>query len=209
MTAIEAVLFDMDGTLVDSDAAVERTWRAWSQRYGVDPEAVFAVMHGAPAAVTARRVLPHLDDAGVAEAAAWQLDREATDVDDVVALDGAHALITALDRAGRPWAVVTSADRRLALARLGAAGIDPTVLVTVDELAAGKPDPEGYVLAARRLDVDPHACLVVEDSAVGAAAGRAAGARVAGLRGLVPPEVDDAVAGLHAVTSLLNLEVTA
>jgi HAD superfamily hydrolase (TIGR01509 family) len=207
--AIEAVLFDMDGTLVDSDAAVERTWRAWAHHHGVDPEVVFAVMHGAPAAVTARRVLPDRDDAAIAAAAAWQLEREATDLDDVVATDGARELIAALDRAGRPWAVVTSADRRLALARLGAAGIDPPVLVTVDELAAGKPDPEGYLLAARRLGIDPRACLVVEDSAVGAAAGRAAGARVAGLRGLAPPEVDDAVADLHAVTPLLDLEVIA
>jgi sugar-phosphatase len=203
------VLFDMDGTLDDSDAAVERTWRAWAQRYGVDAETVFAVMHGAPAAQTVRAARPDLDDAEAEEATAWQLEREATDLDGVVALPGAHALLAHLDRTGVPWAVVTSADRRLALARLGAAGITAPVLVTVDELAAGKPDPEGYRLAARRLAVDPAACLVVEDSAVGAAAGRASGARVAGLRDLTPPDVDVAVADLDAVVPLLPRKVTA
>jgi sugar-phosphatase len=181
---LKAVLFDMDGTLVDSDAAVERSWRAWAREYGVDEEQVLAVMPGHPAAVTAARMRPDLDGPAVEAAARAQLEREYRDLHDVVAAPGAHALIAALERLGRPWAVVTSADARLAAARLGAAGITAPVLVDREAVTEGKPDPEGYRLAAARLGVDPHECLVVEDTATGAAAGRAAGATVAGLKGI-------------------------
>lgn len=206
---VVAVLFDMDGTLVDSDAAVERAWSAWADRYGVPVETVLATVHGAPAPRSVGVLRPDLEGDALAEAVDWMLERESTDLDGVVALPGAHRLLADLDEAGTPWAVVTSADRRLAAARLGAAGIAPTVLVTVDELVAGKPDPEGYLLAARRLAVDPRHCLVVEDSAVGAAAGRASGAHVAGLRDLAPPHVDLAVPGLDALTPMLVREVSA
>ena len=127
---------------------------------------------------------PDFDEAGVTVAAARQLELQYADLHDVVAADGAHEVIEMLADLGIPWAVVTSADRRLALARLAAAGIDPGVLVTVDELSAGKPHPDGYLLAAHRLGVDPARCLVVEDAPVGVTAGLAAGATVAGLRGV-------------------------
>jgi HAD superfamily hydrolase (TIGR01509 family) len=106
------------------------------------------------------------------------------DLGDVVAAPGAPALVAALGHWHLPWAVVTSADRRLAKARLRVAGIEAPVLVTADDVANGKPDPEGYLLAARRLGVEPSRCLVVEDSEPGLAAGRAAGAMTATLRGL-------------------------
>ncbi len=179
-----AVLFDMDGTLVDSDAAVERSWRAWAREYGVDEEQVLAVMPGHPAADTVVRVRPDLDGPAVAAAAAAQLEREYHDLDGVTATPGALDLVAALERDGRPWAVVTSADARLAAIRLGAAGIAARVVVDRDAVVHGKPDPEGYRLAASRLGVDPDDCLVVEDTDTGAAAGRAAGATVAGLKGI-------------------------
>jgi HAD superfamily hydrolase (TIGR01509 family) len=188
LTHVRAVLLDMDGTLVESDAAVERAWRAWSREYGLAEEESLALAHGRPAESTARRLLPALDDDAVLLAAQRQLDLQYDDLSDVHATTGAEELLGVLARRQLPWAVVTSADVRLARARLGAADIDPPVLVTVEDVAAGKPDPEGYLLAARRLGVAPGECLVVEDSQPGIDAGRAAGMAVAALRGL-PAEV--------------------
>jgi HAD superfamily hydrolase (TIGR01509 family) len=170
-TTVHAVLLDMDGTLVDSDASVERAWTTWAAERGLDPAAVLAIAHGSPADRTVRRMLPELDDAGVAASAQRQLDLQYDDLADVVAAPGTRELLAALDRLGLPWAVVTSADVRLAKARLGAAGIDPPLLVTVEDVRSGKPHPEGYLQAAERLRVDPAACLVVEDSEPGLAAG--------------------------------------
>lgn len=185
LNAVRAVLFDMDGTLVDSDAAVERGWLRWADEYGVDREtARRGVIHGSPSDHTIRRLRPDLDDAAFDAAVTRQLAIQYTDVDDVVPITGAHELLALLDRRGIPWAVVTSADTRLAGARLAASGITAPLLVSVDDITAGKPDPEGYLLAARKLGVDPAQCLVVEDAESGLAAGRAAGARVAALKGL-------------------------
>ena len=196
-TIIEAVLFDMDGTLVDSDAAVERAWRVWAAEYGTDPAAVLAVAHGAPAERTVRLIRPDLTEADVAVAAARQLVLQYDDLSDVVPTPGAHELLAALRV---PWAIVTSADVRLAKARLGAAGIDPPVLVTVEDVRVGKPDPEGYRRAAGLLGVEPGRCLVVEDAEVGVAAGRAAGAQVAALKGV---DGDLRIPDLGALTELL------
>lgn len=206
MATIAAVLCDMDGTLVDSDAAVERSWRGWARSWGVDPAAVLAVMAGHPAEATVRRVRPDLDEPLVVAAVRDQLERECRDVADVVAAPGAHALVDLLTATGIPWAVVTSADTPLAAARLYAAGIDAPLVVDRTAVTRGKPDPESYVLAARRLGVDPASCLVVEDSATGAAAGRAAGARVAGLRGV---DADVALTDLHDLLPLLTPGVAA
>jgi HAD superfamily hydrolase (TIGR01509 family) len=184
MTSVRAVLLDMDGTLVDSDGSVERAWTTWSAEHGLDPAAVLAIAHGSPPDRTVRRLVPALDEASVATAAQRQMDLQYDDLSDVVAAPGAPELLAVLDRTGLPWAVVTSADVRLAKARLGAAGIEPPLLVTVEDVRRGKPDPEGYLLAAGRLGVDPAACLVVEDSEPGLAAGRAAGMPTAALRGL-------------------------
>lgn len=200
-TDVAAVLLDMDGTLVDSDAAVERAWTAWAAEYGIDPGPVLAIAHGVPAQATVRRLLPDLDDAGVAASAARQLALQYDDLAGVTALAGAYDLIDVLARRELPWAVVTNADDRLARARLGAAGIVPPVLVTADDVGRGKPDPEGYLTAAGRLGVAAARCLVVEDSSAGLAAGRAAGMRTAGLRGL---DADVRLADLAHLARLLH-----
>lgn len=201
---VRAVLLDMDGTLVDSDAAVERAWEQWSREYDVPMAEIRPTMHGAPAAYTVRRVLPApaRDDAAAVRAAARrQLVIQYDDLGGVRAAVGAGELLGVLDRRQLPWAVVTSADRRLAGVRLDAAGITPPVLVTVEDVHAGKPDPEGYLLAARLVGVEPAACLVVEDAAPGVEAGRAAGMRVAGLRGV---DADVPVADLAELARLLD-----
>jgi mannitol-1-/sugar-/sorbitol-6-phosphatase len=184
LSGVRALLFDMDGTLVDSDAAVERAWAAWCDEYGIDLATVLPAAHGVPAESTVRRVRPDASDEDVVAGAARQLELQYDDLRDVVPTTGAHELLSVLAEFAVPWAVVTSADRRLAAARLRAADITAPVVVTVEDVAAGKPDPAGYRLAAERLAVPIDRCLVVEDAAPGLEAGRRAGALTAGLREL-------------------------
>jgi sugar-phosphatase len=172
---VDAVLLDMDGTLVDSTAVVVRLWRTWATRHGVDPEAVLAVSHGR----RGDEVLAEFAPPGVDQEAElkWLAACELLERDDIVAVPGARALLAALpaDR----MAVVTSATRELTAVRMQAAGLPlPRVLVGADDVTRGKPDPEGYQRAAGLLGVDPARCLVLEDASAGLQAGRAAGARV-------------------------------
>jgi sugar-phosphatase len=169
-----ALLFDLDGVLVDSRAAVEAVWRRWAAARAVDPAPFIAVAHGRRSSETIRDLAPELD----ARREAAALDAlEATTTDGVEPVPGADDLIAALPP-GR-WAIVTSGSRDVAVLRLRHAGIRrPAVLVTGQDVPRGKPDPAGYLLAAERLGVDPHACVAVEDAPPGVAAARAAGARV-------------------------------
>lgn len=152
--------------------------------YGLNPAAALAIAHGSPADHTVRRLLPHLNNDAAAVAVARQLALQYDDLSDAVPAVGADLLLDTLGSLGLPWAVVTSADARLATARLHAAGIDPPLLITIEDVTAGKPDPEGYRLAATILGIDPTHCLVVEDAEPGLRAGRSAGAMTAALKGL-------------------------
>lgn len=169
-----AILFDMDGTLVDSSACVERLWAEWGERHGVALEDILAVSHGRMSRDTVRQVAPHLD----AEAeAAWVDSTAVTRGDGIVALAGARQLIESLEET--PWAVVTSAPRELAIARLTFAGLPvPECLIGAEDVRAGKPDPDGYLKAAGRLGIEAADCVVVEDTPAGVLAARAAGMRV-------------------------------
>ncbi|GAB2668404.1 HAD-IA family hydrolase [Kribbella swartbergensis] len=198
---IRAVLFDMDGTLVDSDAAVERAWTVWAREYDVPIADVLAIAHGSPAESTVDRMRSDLSAEKRAAAADRQLQLQYDDLSDVVATPGAHEVLSVLEKLGLPWAVVTSADNRLAKARLGAVGIEPRILVTVEDITHGKPDPEGYLRATELVGVPPRRCLVVEDAGVGLAAGHAAGAVTAGLKGLAADiELND----LHQLAELFT-----
>ncbi|MFN2570838.1 MAG: HAD-IA family hydrolase [Gemmatimonadales bacterium] len=173
----KALLFDLDGVLVDSRAVVERTWQRWAERHGIDPAPFLAIAHGRRAFDTLRAVAPHL--ATKAEVT-WLDDTERVDVESLRALPGAVQLLSSLPR--DRWAIVTSCDLVLARVRLGAAGVPlPDVFVVSDDVQQGKPAPEGYRLAAHRLALDPGECIVFEDAPAGVAAGLAAGARVIGL----------------------------
>jgi mannitol-1-/sugar-/sorbitol-6-phosphatase len=168
----DAVLFDMDGTLVDSTASVYRSWMHWAGEFGVPAERL-AGWHGVPAKAIVEAVL----DAPRREAALARIEElEVLDADGgIVVLDGVHEALAALP-AGRA-AIVTSCTAPLARARIAATGLAaPSVVVTASEVVVGKPDPEPYLLGARRLGVDPARCLVVEDAPAGLASGRAAGA---------------------------------
>lgn len=172
-----ALLFDLDGVLVDSRACVETTWRRWAAGRGLDPEPFIRVAHGRRTSETVALVAPGLD---VARAVA-ELDAiEETSTEGVLPVPGAAELIAAL--LPNQWAVVTSGHRAVAELRLRHVGLPvPEVLVTGDMVKRGKPDPEGYLLAAARLGVRPADCVVVEDAPPGVQAGKAAGMRVVGV----------------------------
>ncbi|MFE9926627.1 HAD family hydrolase [Streptomyces sp. NPDC005774] len=168
-----ALLFDNDGTLVSSLESVQRCWTRWAVEYGITAEEFGRIeLHGRPAVEIAADLLPaHV----VPEAVARIEDLEVEDVPNggAIPLPGTRDLLDALP--AERWAVVTSATRRLAEARLAAAGILPKTLVAADDITRGKPDPEPYLLAARVLGVDPAHCVVFEDAPAGLQAGRAAG----------------------------------
>jgi sugar-phosphatase len=173
--AYRAFLFDMDGTLLNSVAATERIWTRWAVRHGLDVAKFLPTIHGVRAIDTvARQNLPGVD----AQAEAEQLTREEIDdVDGVVEVSGALAFLKSLPPT--QWAIVTSAPMALALRRMEAAGIPrPAVMVTAEDVSAGKPNPDCYLLAAQRLQVAPQECLVFEDAEAGIKAGEAAGADV-------------------------------
>lgn len=190
--SVDAVLFDIDGTLVDSTGAVERTWRLWGEAHGIDPEEILAVSHGRRSEDTVAMFLP---EAQVAEATAELEELELADLDGVTALPAARELLSALP--SRRWAAVTSGSRRLMRTRLEAADLPvPEVLVTADDVTEGKPHPQGYLRAAAALGFDPARCLVVEDAPAGVRAGLACGAAVL------------AVATSHSRTDLEGLGAT-
>lgn len=195
-----AALLDMDGTLVDSTAVVERLWLAWAEPHGLDPEFVLGVVHGRQGHQSMAIMLPHRPhEENIAENREM-LKRESGDVDGVIEVPGAAALLAAL--APYRHAIVTSADDRLMRVRMGAAELDvPSGPVTAEHVSASKPDPEGFLLGARRLGVDPADCVVFEDSDAGIQAARAAGMRVIGVgTGSAAHSPDVVVADLTHVT---------
>ncbi|AHG88270.1 HAD-superfamily hydrolase, subfamily IA, variant 3 [Gemmatirosa kalamazoonensis] len=202
MLTCRAILFDLDGVLADSIAAVERAWRAFADRHALDGDDIVTRVHGRRAVDSVRAIAPHADvDAEIA----WLEAMEAGDTSDVVALPGAAEVLHVLppDR----WTVVTSGTRPVAEARLRAAGLPiPRHMVAAGEITRGKPDPEGYLRGADRLGVAPTDCVVVEDAPPGAAAARAAGM---GLLALTTTHDAAAMAGADLVVpNLAAVEVT-
>jgi sugar-phosphatase len=192
----EALLFDSDGVLVDSDDVVTAAWRDWAERWNLDPDVVVPQVHGTPSRQTVARFVaePHR-----AEALAMVDRIELERASEARAMPGASVLLSSLTPG--TWAIVTSGTRALALARLTAAGLDvPDVLVTADEVTRGKPDPEPYLAAAGLLGRPPADCLVFEDSAPGVAAARSARVRhVVGV-GRRQPDIDAFVPDLRSVS---------
>jgi sugar-phosphatase len=172
-----AVLFDLDGVLCDSTRQVDREWREWAARKGVDGDAVMAIAHGVRTIEVIRQVAPHLD--AEAEAAAIE-DHEAHDQTGVVVMPGALDLVQSIP-VGR-WGVVTSGSRLLAQNRLRHCGLPiPEVLVTSDDVTNGKPHPEPYLKGAERLGFAPGDCVVIEDAPAGIQSARASGMKVIGM----------------------------
>ena len=178
---VDAVLFDLDGTLADSTGSVDRSWRKLAERIGITFESMNGSYHGVPARQTLSRLMAGAPDAEIDEVNTWLADLEATDTEGVVAIPGAVALLNSLPP--ERWAIVTSGTRRLATGRIAAAGLPmPKEMITADDVTVGKPAPDPYILAARRLGFEPKRCLVVEDAPAGVSSGLASGATVLGLR---------------------------
>ncbi|MDF1502743.1 HAD-IA family hydrolase [Roseisolibacter sp. H3M3-2] len=194
--ACSALLFDLDGVLVDSTACIERTWREWAARHALDADAVLRLAHGRRALETVRRAAPHLDDTEVAAEAAALAAHEARETTGVLEVPGAAALLRGLPP--ERWAVVTSGVRAVAEHRLRHVGLPiPPIMVCADEVAHGKPHPEGYLAAAARLGFAAAECVVVEDAPAGLAAARAAGVQAL------------AVATTHAPADLADARLVA
>jgi mannitol-1-/sugar-/sorbitol-6-phosphatase len=180
-----AILFDLDGVLVDSTGSVGRQWGIWARERGIDEEKVLAIAHGVRALEVIRTVAPHLD----AEKEVRSLEnREAADHDGVAVMPGAVDLVRSIPD-GR-WCVVTSGSRLLATARLQLAGIPvPKVMITADDVANGKPHPEPYLKGAQQLGVNPNDCLVIEDAPAGIRSAHANGMKVIALASTYPASV--------------------
>ncbi|SER52700.1 sugar-phosphatase [Faunimonas pinastri] len=181
----KALLFDMDGTLLISKAVIERVYRRWAALHGLDPEVLLAASHGCRTIDTVTRFCPPGVDA-VSEAERLARE-EREDVAGIVPIEGVVEFLRSLPR--ERWAVVTSADRGLADVRLQAAGIPlPDIIITAEDVSAGKPDPEGYAKAARLLGFEPAETIVFEDAPAGLLAGRNAGARTLALATTLRPD---------------------
>ncbi|MEU9338676.1 HAD-IA family hydrolase [Streptomyces sp. NPDC048290] len=175
-----ALLLDMDGTLVNSDAVVERVWRRWAEGQGLDGDEVMQVVHGRQGHTSMALLLPDRPTEHNLADNARLLAEETADLDGVVPVPGAPEFMASL--AGLPHALVTSADVALSTARMAAAGLPlPEIRVTAESVGASKPDPEGFLKGAAELGAAPGDCVVFEDSSAGIEAGRAAGMRVVGV----------------------------
>ncbi len=177
-----AILFDLDGVLVDSTRSVERQWRIWARELGIDEEKAIDVAHGVRAIEVIRTVAPHLD----AEAEVRKLEsREAADYEGVTVMPGAAELVRSIPR--DRWCVVTSGTRHLAVSRLRLARIPPpNIMITADDVLHGKPHPEPYLKGAELLGVNPAECLVIEDAPAGIRSAHSGGMKVLALTSTYP-----------------------
>jgi len=177
-----ALLFDMDGVLIDSTPAVARVWTRFALRHGFDAAEVVHRAHGRPSIMTVREYLPNGDHLAENK----EIERgEIVDLGGIVPLPGALKLLTALPP--RRWTIVTSCTRRLAEVRLKTSGLPrPEVFVTSSDITNGKPAPDPYLKGAEVLGFAAQDCVVVEDAPAGVRSGEAAGARVVALRTTMP-----------------------
>ena len=193
----DAIIFDLDGVLIDSAAVIRRRWERWAEERGIPFEEIEAVHTGRPAAEVIEEVAPHLDPEAEIERLG---DAMATDTDGLEAFDGAKALLERLP--GDQWAIATSGRHRTATSRMAHVGLPtPEVLVTADDVEQGKPAPDPYQKAAAQLGSAPERCVVLEDAPAGVESAQRAGASVIGVSTSQPP---DALGAATAVVPRLN-----
>ena len=201
----KALLFDMDGVLISSIASVNRCWKRWAAHFGVPNAEDFVIRHGTRAVEIIRELRPDFDDIQVADGLRLIEDMEIDDVHDLQVLPGVRDLLRSLppDR----WTIVTSATRRLVVARLKAAGLPmPDEIITGNDVVNGKPHPEPYITGARLLGFAPQDCIVVEDAPSGVGSGKAAGSRVLGVLGTHQAHEIYAAGAVWVVASLSGVQ---
>lgn len=200
----KGILFDLDGTLIDSLAVVERAWRSWAKRNALDVEHVMQVIHGRPARESVMELLNSTDLLQIEKESAWLERYESEDTKGVHALPGAVALLNQLNILQIPWAIVTSGTLPVASARIQATGLPaPKVLITPEQVKKGKPDPEPFLLGAQKLGLAAVDCLVFEDAPAGVKAGHLANCTVIALLTHFKP--DQLPGALHYIDSLEDL----
>jgi len=194
-----AILFDLDGVLVDSTHSVTRQWRIWANENNLDSARLLEIAHGRRTIEVVQLLTPHL---ATADEVAKIEQREAADTKGVRVMPGAAELVASIPN-GR-WGVVTSGTRHLATSRLGLANIPiPVVLISADDVVEGKPNPEPYLKGAQRLGVDPSECVVIEDAPAGILAAHAGGMKVIALASTYPvADLREAEAVVQSLTQI-------
>jgi len=194
-----AILFDLDGVLVDSTHSVTRQWRIWANENNLDSARLLEIAHGRRTIEIVQLLTPHL---ATADEVAKIEQREAADTEGVRVMPGAAELVASIPN-GR-WGVVTSGTRHLATSRLGLANIPiPVVLISADDVVEGKPNPEPYLKGAQRLGVDPSECVVIEDAPAGILAAHAGGMKVIALASTYPvADLREAEAVVQSLTQI-------
>ncbi len=181
----KAILFDLDGTLIDSIASVDRAWSKWMLKNGLEPALNLPLIHGRRSIDSVRALTPYLN---IEEEDAWLRNTETHDTEGVIALEGALQFLALLPT--HSWSIVTSGTSEVAKARMKAAGIVAPQAVYGEDVLHGKPAPDPYLLAANRMAIDPSDCLVFEDTAAGVRSGHAAGMKVVAVTmGQVRPDI--------------------
>lgn len=199
----DVLLFDLDGVLIDSTPCIVRHWKAWAAEHGLDLNTIMEAAHGVRTIETMRLIAPQLDTETEANRFTAH---EVADTEGVSAIPGAGELLSAIPRDA--WAIVTSAGTALAEARLRQAGLPiPRYLVSADDVERGKPDPEPYVVGARRCGTTMERCVVVEDAPAGVTAGRSAGMLVIGVKATYPPQALQEAGATVVVDGLSQLHI--